>query len=88
MNRFAIRAVVLLAVAAIATAGIAGVAYAAWRGAAAFYWFEQWRRWRVSDPSGAELYQINWWLQILLALPGIGAVLLGGLILRHLALRK
>jgi hypothetical protein len=62
---------------------LAGVAYAAWRGAAAFYWFEQWQRLRIDDPSAAELYQVNAWFELVYATPGVVVAILAALWLRR-----
>ena len=60
---------------------VAGLAGAAWLGSVALYWYREWRRWRVEDPSAAELYQINWWFEtgatvVALLVAGIGTHLL------------
>jgi hypothetical protein len=44
-----------------------GVGMALWRGARAVFWLREWSAARISDPSAAELYQINLWLEVAFA---------------------
>ena len=46
---------------------VLGIGMALWRGALAIYWLRQWAEARISDPSGAELYQISFWLELAFA---------------------
>jgi hypothetical protein len=44
-----------------------GAGMALWRGSLAIYWLRQWYAARVTDPSGAELYQMSFWLELAFA---------------------
>jgi len=41
---------------------IAGLSLLVWQAVLAVTSFREWWRWRIVDPSGAELYEINIWL--------------------------
>jgi hypothetical protein len=56
---------------------IGGLGLAAWRTAEGLYWFRLWVRWRVDDPSAAELYQVNWWIEAGLVVLGLAVALVG-----------
>ena len=60
-----------------------GLACTAWRGAIGVYWFREWWRWRVADPSTAELYQINWGLEIIPTVFGLVIASIGIALLRR-----
>jgi len=54
-----------------------GIAWAIWRGVLAFSSFQQWREWKLKDPSGAELYQVNCWFDSAFSLIGVVVAVLG-----------
>ena len=54
---------------------VVGAGMALWRGALATYWFIEWLRWRTSDPSAAELFQVNFFIEIVLTFAAIMLVL-------------
>jgi len=56
---------------------IAGLFWAIWRAILALSWLQEWRQWRIADPSAAELYQLNWWFEAGLAAIGIAAAGIG-----------
>jgi hypothetical protein len=53
------------------TAFLAGLAFATWRGMLAVHWFEEWSQARVSDPSEAELFEVNAWFETGFTLIGL-----------------
>ncbi len=56
---------------------VGGLGLAAWRTVEGIYWFRLWARWRVDDPSAAELYQVNWWIEAGLVVVGLVLALVG-----------
>ena len=51
---------------------VLGIGLAVWRGVIAIHWLRLWADSRVSDPSGAELYQISFWLELAFAAIAFG----------------
>ena len=47
---------------------IGGGGLALWRGAHAVYWLFQWSAAKVTDPSGAELYLVSFWIELAFAI--------------------
>ncbi|MSR06758.1 MAG: hypothetical protein EXR93_06820 [Gemmatimonadetes bacterium] len=56
---------------------VAGGGLTLWRGGLATYWFIEWLRWRTSDPSAADLYQTNFFIEIVLTFAAITLALTG-----------
>ncbi len=46
---------------------VVGVGMALWRGALALYWVRQWSAAKVNDPTGADLYQVRFWVELAFA---------------------
>lgn len=44
------------------------IALVGWRGALAIYWFNKWRSVTGVDPSVAELYEMNFWIEVVFTL--------------------
>jgi hypothetical protein len=66
------------------TAVSVGLAIAAWRGALSIHWWRQWRLWRGNDPSGAELYELNFRIEAALALLGLATAIIGIWLVRRI----
>jgi hypothetical protein len=66
---------------------VTGLVIAGWRGARSVYWWRQWRLWRSGDPSGAELYELNFRIEAALALLGLAVTVIGIWLLRRLGRR-
>jgi len=56
---------------------IAGLSLLVWQAVLAVTSFREWWRWRVVDPSGAELYEINTWFHSAGAAVGVMIAWLG-----------
>ena len=66
---------------------VTGLVIAGWRGARSVYWWRQWGLWRSGDPSGAELYELNFRIEAALALLGLAVPVIGVWLLRRLGRR-
>lgn len=64
-------------------AALLGLAFAAWRGALAIHWFREWRATVGFDPSGAELYELNFWLEAAFTFTALVIGILGMLLARR-----
>jgi hypothetical protein len=54
-----------------------GLVIVVWRGVTAAQWYGEWQRWRVDDPSGAELYELNFRIDTATAVCGAAIAGLG-----------
>ena len=63
---------------------MAGLVIAAWRGTLSVYWWRQWRLWRANDPSGAELYDLNFRIEAALALLALAVTVIGIWLIRRI----
>jgi uncharacterized membrane protein YiaA len=61
---------------------VTGLVIGLWRGAMSVYWWRQWRLWRANDPSGAELYELSFRIEISIALIGFAIVVIGVWLIR------
>ena len=66
---------------------VTGLVIGGWRGVLSLYWWRQWRLWRENDPSGAELYELNFRIEAALALLGLAVAVIGIWLLRRLGRR-
>lgn len=64
------------------TLALSGVGVFVWRGVWAVYWFRLWLRERLIDRSAAELYEVNWWIEAVIAAIGLGVAVAGFRLLR------
>ena len=64
-----------------------GLVIAGWRGAMSIQWWRQWRLWRATDPSAAELYELNFRTEAALALMGLAIVIVGIWLIRRIGRR-
>lgn len=64
-----------------------GLLIVVWRGSISIYWWRQWRLWRATDPSAAELYELNFQFEASVALMGLAIAIIGIWLIRRIGRR-
>ncbi|MSV35537.1 MAG: hypothetical protein EXQ47_08070 [Bryobacterales bacterium] len=61
---------------------VCGLAFSVWRVILALHWFREWTQWKISDPSAAELYEVNFWFEVVFCGVGLAVAVAAFLFLR------
>ena len=64
-----------------------GLVVTVWRGSLSIYHWRQWQQWREADPSGAGLSELNFQIEVALALIGLAIAIIGIWLIRRIGRR-